>query len=102
MANILASQLVEMRLKGEALITGRQIALRKLERADAVRRRADSWRVSLLAKNSKASSGAPTSRCGSRGIWHISGVSFSLKGPFAPQAAVPQPLVFALPNEITP
>jgi len=39
MANILASQSVEMRAKGEALI--RQAALRELERADVVRWRAD-------------------------------------------------------------
>ena len=41
MANILASQSVEMRLRGSADQTSRQAALRKLERADVVRQRTD-------------------------------------------------------------
>src|SRR5438105_3847423 len=42
MTNILATQSAEMRAKGEAMLqTGRQIAVRKLERAHVEQRRAD-------------------------------------------------------------
>jgi hypothetical protein len=41
-----------------------------------------------FGKEFKGQRWAPTIRCGSRGVWHISGVSFSLNGRFAPKAVV--------------
>jgi hypothetical protein len=41
-----------------------------------------------FGKEFKGQRWAPTSRCGSRGVWHISGVNFSLNGRFAPRAVL--------------